>query len=169
MDDALVFFVAVFSYAQKATISGNVSDINGPLVGANVLVVGTTVGATTDSDGNYSFTIDAGTANVSVSYIGYDTQTQQVDLSAGQALTLDFLMISGAVFEDVVVTGTRSKPRTAIQSPVPIDNFKSEELERQGNGDLTETLKNLVPSFTATPLTGDGSAFIRPFAWFATR
>jgi iron complex outermembrane receptor protein len=36
------------------------------------------------------------------------------------------------------------------------------QLQRQGNGDLTETLKNLVPSYTATPLTGDGAAFVRP-------
>ena len=34
-------------------------------------------------------------------------------------------------------------------------------LRRQGNGDLTETLKNQVPSFNATPLTGDGSSFVR--------
>ncbi len=63
--------------------------------------------------------------------------------------------------EEVVVTGARGKPRTATQSPVPIDSFNSATIERQGNGDMTETLKNLIPSFSATPLTGDGSAFVR--------
>ena len=66
------------------------------------------------------------------------------------------------VFEEVLVTGTRGKPRTAMQSPVAIDVFDSATIERQGNGDLTETLKNMVPSFNATPLTGDGAAFVRP-------
>ena len=49
-----------------------------------------------------------------------------------------------------------------MKSPTPIDGFDDLSLRRQGNGDLTETLKNLVPSFNATPLTGDGAAFVRP-------
>jgi len=60
------------------------------------------------------------------------------------------------------VTGTRARPRTAISSAAPIDNFVGAVIDRQGNGDLTENLKNVVPSFTATPLTGDGAAFVRP-------
>ncbi|MCZ6853845.1 MAG: TonB-dependent receptor plug domain-containing protein, partial [Gammaproteobacteria bacterium] len=66
-----------------------------------------------------------------------------------------------ATIEEVVVTGTRGKPRTATESTVPIDSFNSEQLSQQPHGDMTETLKNLIPSFTATPLTGDGSAFVR--------
>ena len=70
--------------------------------------------------------------------------------------------ISGEeTIEEVTVTGTRSKPRTATQSPVAIDTFNSAQLDLQPHGDMTETLKNLVPSFTATPLTGDGSAMVR--------
>lgn len=65
------------------------------------------------------------------------------------------------LIEEVTVTGTRSKPRTATQSPVAIDTFNSDQLDMQPHGDMTETLKNLVPSFTATPLTGDGSAMVR--------
>ncbi len=63
--------------------------------------------------------------------------------------------------EEVLVTGTRSKPRTALDSPVPIDSFSSELLDLQASGDMTENLRNLVPAFTATPFTGDGSAFVR--------
>ncbi len=63
--------------------------------------------------------------------------------------------------EEVTVTGTRSKPRTVTDSPVAIDSFNAMQLELQAHGDLTENIKNLVPSFTATALTGDGSAFIR--------
>jgi hypothetical protein len=36
------------------------------------------------------------------------------------------------------------------------------QLQRQGNGDMTEVLKNLVPSFNATALTGDGVASVVP-------
>ena len=66
--------------------------------------------------------------------------------------------------EEVLVTGTRSlKPRTVADSPVPVDVLNSEEFNTLGNTvDITDNLKSLIPSYTATPATGDGSAFIRP-------
>jgi iron complex outermembrane receptor protein len=69
-----------------------------------------------------------------------------------------------ALIEEVVTIGSRSKkPRTATDSTVPVDVFSEAELSNFGNqADLTDTLKSLVPSYTATPATGDGSAFIRP-------
>jgi len=68
------------------------------------------------------------------------------------------------MLEEVVVTGSRShKPRSASDSPVPIDVLAGEEFNSMGNNqDITDNLKALVPSYTATPATGDGSAFIRP-------
>ncbi len=66
------------------------------------------------------------------------------------------------VLEEVVITGTRSsRPRTAADSTVPIDSFSGDELEFNAAGDTTELIKNLVPSYTAAPLTGDGSSFVR--------
>ena len=66
--------------------------------------------------------------------------------------------------EEVVTVGSRSnEPRSVTDSPVPVDVFSEAELAAFGNqADLTDTLKALVPSYTATPATGDGSAFIRP-------
>jgi iron complex outermembrane receptor protein len=66
--------------------------------------------------------------------------------------------------EEVVVIGSRSaEPRSVTDSPVPVDIISSEEFEAVGNtADLTDNLKALVPSYTATPATGDGSAFVRP-------
>ncbi len=71
----------------------------------------------------------------------------------------------GAGADDtIVVLGSRnSKPRSATDSPVPIDTISGEDFNNLANtSDLTDNLKALVPSFTATPATGDGSAFIRP-------
>ena len=66
--------------------------------------------------------------------------------------------------EEIVTTGTRSaKPRSAGDSPVPIDVIGNEELSAFGNtADLTDNIRALVPSYQATPATGDGSAFVRP-------
>ena len=65
------------------------------------------------------------------------------------------------LIEEVVTLGSRSKPRSAADSPVPIDSFSAAQLDQQPHGDMTENIKNLVPSFAAAPLTGDGSAFVR--------
>ncbi|MAC71825.1 MAG: hypothetical protein CMP84_16695 [Gammaproteobacteria bacterium] len=66
--------------------------------------------------------------------------------------------------EEVVTVGSRNnEPRSVVDSPVPVDVFSEEELAAFGNqADITDTLKALVPSYTATPATGDGSAFVRP-------
>ncbi|MFT4994465.1 MAG: iron complex outermembrane receptor protein [Paraglaciecola sp.] len=65
--------------------------------------------------------------------------------------------------EKIAILGTRGTPRTVTDSPVALDVFSGEEFTSLGNAaDITDNLKALVPSFTATPATGDGSAFIRP-------
>lgn len=68
------------------------------------------------------------------------------------------------MIEEVIVLGSRSaKPRTASDSPAPIDVFSSEDLEKIGGGaDITDSLNALIPSYLAAPATGDGSAFVRP-------
>ncbi len=84
-----------------------------------------------------------------------DAQTQQQAGSQGKAKD---------VIEEIITTGTRSaKPRSAADSTVPIDVIGGEEFNSLGAAaDLTDNLKALVPSYTATPATGDGSAFVRP-------
>ncbi|MBL4802482.1 MAG: TonB-dependent receptor [Emcibacter sp.] len=68
------------------------------------------------------------------------------------------------LMEEIISLGSRSaKPRSATDSPVPIDVISAEQFNAGGNSaDITDSLKSLVPSFTATPATGDGSAFVRP-------
>ncbi|MEM7433161.1 MAG: TonB-dependent receptor [Pseudomonadota bacterium] len=66
--------------------------------------------------------------------------------------------------EEVVTIGSRSaKPRSASDSPVPVDVINADEFNALGStADLTDNLRAAVPSYTATPATGDGSAFVRP-------
>lgn len=68
------------------------------------------------------------------------------------------------ILEEVITTGTRSsRPRTAADSTVPVDVLSGEDFNAYGGtADLTDNLRALVPSYTATPATGDGSAFVRP-------
>lgn len=66
--------------------------------------------------------------------------------------------------EKFVILGSKSGlPRSPEESPVPIDIVSAQEIASvSGTADITDNLRALIPSFTATPATGDGSAFVRP-------
>ena len=66
--------------------------------------------------------------------------------------------------EKIQIIGSRSlKERSVADSPVPVDIIGSDDLNSiGGTADITDNLKTLIPSYTATPATGDGSAFVRP-------
>ena len=67
-----VLLVSAYASAQNITITGNVSDNTGPVVGVTVVVRGTVSTATTDLDGNYSITAPP-TATLTFSSLGYKT------------------------------------------------------------------------------------------------
>ncbi len=69
-----------------------------------------------------------------------------------------------ALNDEIVSIGSRStKPRSVQDSTVPVDVIPAGDFSAMGNvADITDNLKTLVPSYTATPATGDGSAFVRP-------
>jgi len=84
-----------------------------------------------------------------------------VQFAAGQT---EGAQTEDELIEEVVTVGSRNttKPRSVTDSTVPIDVFSGADIAALGNtADITDSLKTLVPSYTATPATGDGSAFVR--------
>ena len=153
----VLFVVPAILLAQNGTIGGTVTDINGQgLQGATVSIPAASVGTLSAANGGFTVTnVPAGTHVLEAQLIGYGPATQVVTVAAGQTVTVNFQLEASALMVDaIVVTGTRAAPRSVLRSPTPIDVLPAMQLARQGNGDLTETLKNLVPSYTATPLTG---------------
>lgn len=65
--------------------------------------------------------------------------------------------------EKISIIGSRSmKQRSIADSPVPVDLISADDLNSIGGAaDITDNLKALIPSYTASPATGDGSAFVR--------
>lgn len=70
---------------------------------------------------------------------------------------------SDPALEEVVVTGTRGRPRTVADSPVPIDVFDADTIESVSFTDTNDVLKTLVPSYNVSrnPIS-DGGTFVRP-------
>jgi len=74
-----LLFVFAFNigFSQK-TITGNISDQNGPLPGANIIEQGTNNGVSSDFDGNYQITVEDDSSTIEVSYTGFISQNIQV-------------------------------------------------------------------------------------------
>ena len=71
--------------------------------------------------------------------------------------------IGKITYEELTILGTRSKPRSILDSLVPIDILNARDFSAiGGTADITDNLNTLLPSYLATPATGDGSAFVRP-------
>lgn len=100
----VIVWGSLTSYGQDITISGQLTDKTDgtPLIGANVLVKGTTVGAVTDTDGNYRLSVPEGATHLTISYIGYSSieieigARSVINLALAQDLTrLDEIVVVG--------------------------------------------------------------------------
>ena len=102
---ALTMLLSLSWSQTSGKVRGTVSSADGqPLVGANVIIDGTAKGAATDGDGGYTIlNVDAGTYSVTVSYIGYQSNSQSnVEVKVGLTTPLDFSMQTSAVEGEVV-------------------------------------------------------------------
>jgi len=71
-------------------------------------------------------------------------------------------MAQEAEVEQIVVTGSRGKPRTVSDSPVPIDVFSAEDISQISFTDTNDIIQTLVPSFNVSKTNFSGGAYIRP-------
>ena len=139
---------AIFSISltfSQTSVNGTVTDTNNEVLpGANIVEKGTNNGTSTDFSGKFSLTVKDG-ATIVVSFLGYTTK----EVVVGNQTTLTIVLSEGAQLDEVVVTGNRIKPRTILDSPVPIDNIDVTELQKSGKATLDRMLTFKVPSFNS--------------------
>ena len=145
-----LFLFAIMSVSAQKTITGSVSDSNGPLPGASVVVQGTNSGTTSDFDGNYSISVDDG-AILLVSYVGYQTQS----ITVGNQSTIDVVLSSDGSLEEVVVTAlgiVKLKEKISYSA----QTFKAESINQSRDGDIAQLLSGQVAGLSI--ITNNGSA-----------
>ncbi len=129
-----------------AQVSGVIVDEDGmPLIGVTVQELGTSNGTITNLDGEYTLKPESYPCTLVFSYVGYSRQEMTYEAAGTSNLT----MTQGIGLDEVVVTGTRGKPRTILDSPVPIDNINVGELKRSGKPIIERMLTFKVPSFNS--------------------
>ena len=129
---------------KERTITGQVSDDMGPLIGVNVLVKGTSVGCITDFDGNFTLTTTEANPVIQFSYVGYKTQ----EIAAKEQSVINLMMESDSqLVEEVVVTALGIKRATKALS-YNVQEIKSDELTRVKDANLVNSLSGKVAGVT---------------------
>lgn len=129
-----------FAFSQT-TVKGKITDDTGqPLPGANIIIMGTTTGTSSDFDGNYTLTTDQiPPFTIQVSYTGFESQTAEV---SSNNQTFDFAMKEGNTLDEVVISASRT-PERIFESPVTVERFGLKEIKNTASIDFYDGLENL--------------------------
>ena len=103
-------------FSQKGIISGQVLDAeknNDSLPFANAFIKGTSIGATTDFDGNFTLNVTEGTYTLVCSFVGYQTiEIENIKVVAGETVKLNPVILKadeGEALDEVLVTASTKK------------------------------------------------------------
>lgn len=143
-----------YIYAQQLTITGTVIDksLGDPVIGASVLVEGTTNGTVTDIDGKFS--INASKGNVlNISYIGYQTQT--IKLDGNQTVLTIQLGEDTQALDEVVVVGFGSQKKVNLTGAVSTVDNKT--LASRPVAQVGQALQGVVPGLNMSLNNQGGS------------
>jgi TonB-linked SusC/RagA family outer membrane protein len=138
--------------AQDKTVTGRVldSETNEPLVGASIVIKGTTKGTLTDLDGNFSLAVPAN-ATVMASFAGYVAQ----ELSVGNESNLSFILKS-SILEELVVTGYLTEKKKDIIGSVAIIDTRT--TLQQPSSNVSNMLQGRAPGVTVSGTGAPGAA-----------
>ena len=159
------FFISAFVFTSfvfaQSTIEGTVSDGSGnPLVGANVIVEGTSLGAATDVDGVYMINVPEGNFRVVViaSYIGYKSSSSSVDVPVGGSVNLSFsLAIDPIGLKGVSVTALGFTANRDEQGSSSV-SVAAADMNRSGESLMANSLAAKASNVIVNAQAGDPGA-----------
>lgn len=150
----LIIIFSFNAFAQNGSIKGRVFNekTNEPLEFATVQIQGTTIGSTTDLDGNFIFTgITPGFVRLLVTYVGFEkTLSPEIQVQGNQTAFIDIPVPEASfVFKEVVVRSNLNIKR--IESPVSVLSVGVQQIEKTAgaNRDVSKVVQTL-PGVGAT-------------------
>ncbi|MEG1905551.1 MAG: carboxypeptidase-like regulatory domain-containing protein, partial [Bacteroidales bacterium] len=132
-----------FIYAQQTAIQGTVVDknLNEPIIGASIVVKGTSHGTITDVDGNFSLTDVPVNSMIVASYVGY--RAKEIKIVAGEKKYLISLEEDTKTLDEVVVVGFGTQRKSNLTDAVATVDTKV--LESRPVTNLGQSLQGTVP------------------------
>ena len=153
---ALCLGTAAFGWAQT-TVKGIVTDESGePLIGAGVVVEGTTTGTITGLDGDYSLSVPADAVNLVFSFIGLGSQTVAI---AGQTEINVVLKSDQTFLDEVVVVGYATVKRRDLLGSV--SSVGADKIAEQPVTSVSQALSGKMAGVSVVTTEGDPDADIK--------
>ena len=153
----MLFLILFLLLSCMAVMAGNLKgtiidkSTREPLTGATVQVVGTTLGAVADMDGNYRLNLKPGTYTLQVSYIGYKTETVENLTIGGADREMNFELVTDTeVLGEVTVTARKNlESERALQmerqkATLAIENMGAKEMSLKGISNVQEGVKKIT-------------------------
>ena len=167
----LIFYPLTILGSDIFTLTGKVTSKSGQeLIGANIIILGSSSGAATDVDGNYTLTVfrssfEKNILPIKISYIGYQSFLDTIDINT---IDQDFITINYALnadvmeLESIVVTGVGIQ-QEAKKLGVSIETVRKEKVESSPEVSLVSALRGNVSGLEIRKTSGDAgtNAFFR--------
>ena len=154
---ALLGLVSAWTLSAQTTIKGVVTDESGePLIGAGVVVEGTTIGTITGIDGDYELTVPADAVNLVFSFIGLSEQTVPI---AGQTVINVVLKVDSTFLDEVVVVGYQTVKRRDLLGAVA--SVGSDKLTEQPVTSVSQALSGKMAGVSVVTTEGDPDADVK--------
>jgi hypothetical protein len=161
----IILFISFIAFSNTASsqnvkVYGSITNAlnNEPIPFANIIIEGTTIGTTSDIDGNYVILdVNAGAYNFKCSYIGFNTDIQsEIKVSSNKNLRLDFFLSENSeILGEVKVKGNTFNKTKA--SPVSLRTINASEISKSagGNRDISRVVANLPGVATSSGFRND--------------
>ncbi len=134
----------------QSAISGTIfDDVGAPLPGASIVVKGTTLGTTSDFDGNFEIDLPEDQNTLIVSYIGY--KTQEIDVS-GQTTVEITMETDAAALDEIIVMGYSSQKRATVTGA--ISTLKGEDIAEVPASNISQSLAGRTAGVSMRPNGG---------------
>tara|TARA_R110002050_G_scaffold48356_3_gene112463 strand:+ start:12222 stop:14504 length:2283 start_codon:yes stop_codon:yes gene_type:complete len=138
----LLFLITNIASAQESKITGTVNGNGTPIAFANILIVGTTIGTSTDENGNFRIEKNKpGSCTLIISAIGYESKSITITENNSQNILIN-LKETSEQLEEMVVTGTLKAVRRS-ESPVPVEVYSTTFLKKNPTANIFEALQNV--------------------------
>lgn len=141
----LLFALPLSAVSQTGSISGQITDEEGPLPFANVVLLGTPYGTVAQEDGQFLIgNVPAGSYKLRVSNIGYLAHNQFIEIGGEESMVLSVSLDVDPTssVEEVVITGTL-KEVNRRESPVPVEVFNPTFFKKNPTPNIFEALQNV--------------------------
>lgn len=149
----LLFFFSIGMFAQQQTVKGIVKDVTGePIIGASVLVKGTSNGTITNLDGAFSLSNVKEGEEIEITYVGYLPQIVKATIAPLNII----LREDTKTLDEIVVIGYGTQKKSVVTASIA--KVSSEDLSRTSPTRVDNALKGLAAGVQVTTLNGQPGA-----------